>query len=64
MKKVQPINRNQPLRILSDATRQNLADELARRKITRPELSINRLINDLIETALATTHTESNNVQA
>ena len=54
--KIRPLRKSNNLRLLTEETRQNCAVELAERRKTDPDLSINQMLNDLINTALSVTH--------
>ena len=56
--KIEPLNKSQALRILKAQTRLNCALELRERRKVEPDLSINKLLNELIETGLSVTHHE------
>ena len=51
-----PLKRIHNLRLLDEQTRILCAVELAERRKTNPELSINQFFNDLIRDALAVSH--------
>lgn len=56
--KIRPLKRSNNLRLLDEQTRINCAVELAERRKENPDLSINQLLNDLINTGLSVTHHE------
>ena len=55
-KTIRPLKKSNNLRLLTDETRANLAVELAERRKTDPDLSINQMLNDLINDGLAVSH--------
>lgn len=55
-KSIQPLNKSQALRLLKAQTRMNCAEELIERRKTNPDLSINQMLNDLINDGLAVSH--------
>lgn len=55
-KEIPQLNKSQALRLLKHETRVNLYTELILRRKTNPDLSINQMLNDLINDGLAVSH--------
>ena len=55
-KTIRPLKKSNNLRILSLETQVNLAVELSKRRESNPDLSINQMLNDLINDGLAVSH--------
>lgn len=55
-KGIEPLHKSQALRLLKAQTRMNCAVELAERRKVDPDLSINQMLNDLINDGLAVSH--------
>ena len=55
-KTIRPLKKSNNLRLLDMSTRINLAVELSKRRDSNPDLSINQMLNDLINDGLAVSH--------